>query len=86
MATTTIHVPGSLLATIDRAAASRGVSRNRFVLDACREALARNGGEWPAGMFDAPLKPDDQALLTQATKELEGIVAAGRRNRGAVLL
>ena len=86
VATTTIHVPDDLLAMIDRAAKSRGTSRNRFILEACRDSLSRNGGEWPMELFDARGTADDRALLAQATEELERTVMAARRNRGAVLL
>ena len=63
-----------------------GVSRNRFVLQACTEALARTAGEWPAGFFDVPLGPEDGRLLAEASRELEKSVLAHRVNRGAVAL
>jgi len=63
-----------------------GVSRNRFVLQACGEALARQAGEWPAGFFDSPHRKEDETLLAEATRELEKGVLARRMNRGAVAL
>ena len=86
MASTTFHIPDELLRNIDRAARSLGVSRNRFVLQACGEALARQAGEWPAGFFDSSNTKEDEKLLAEATKELEKSVLARRMNRGAVAL
>jgi hypothetical protein len=63
-----------------------GVSRNRFVLQACREALARQAGEWPAGFFDSPYSQEDERLLAEASRELEKYVLTRRMNRGAVAL
>jgi ABC-type branched-subunit amino acid transport system ATPase component len=40
VASTTFHIPDTLLREIDRAARRMGLSRNRFVIQACGEALA----------------------------------------------
>lgn len=85
MATTTVHIPDELLRRIDRAAQSLGVSRNRFVLAACSDALDRQAGEWPEGFFDPP-GAEEQRLLEEATKALEQDVLASRRSRGAPAL
>ena len=71
---------------IDRAAQAHGQSRNRFVLQACRDALDRKAGEWPRDFFVPPADPDDARLLAEAGKELEAAVLAHRRNRGTVAL
>ena len=71
MASTTFHIPDQLLSEIDRAARERGLSRNRFVLQACGEALARGSGEWPAGFFDPLSSREDDRLLAEAARELE---------------
>ncbi len=63
-----------------------GMSRNRFVIKACGDALARQAGEWPAGFFDAVHGAEDEELLTEATRELERDVLARRMNRGAAAL
>ena len=84
MASATFHIPDDLLGAIDRAARGMGMSRNRFVLQACREALARQAGEWPAGFFDSSYSNEDEKLLAEATLELERGVLARRMNRGAV--
>jgi hypothetical protein len=79
---TTFHVPEALLDDIDRAARARGRSRNRFVLQACREALARKAGEWPRDFFVPLAGSDDERLLGEAVEELENVVLTHRRNRG----
>ncbi len=65
MASTTLYVPEDLLQEIDRAAREVGQSRNRFVLQACREALARRSGEWPQDFFAPLANSDDQRLLAE---------------------
>jgi predicted transcriptional regulator len=86
MASTTFHIPDTLLREIDRAAQRMGLSRNRFVIQACGEALARQAGEWPAGFFDAQEDEEELELLVEATRDLERDVFARRMNRGAVAL
>jgi len=83
---TTFHLPEELLRDIDRAAEERGQSRNRFVLQACREALARKAGEWPRDFFAPLADPDDERLLADAARELETIVLESRRNRGTAVV
>lgn len=86
MPTTTIHFPPEVLQRIDAAARSRGISRNRFVIQACEQAIANDSGQWPEGFFDLGLSSDDQALLNEASAELEQAVLRNRANRGAPLL
>lgn len=86
MPSTTFHIPNELLDDIDRAARTRGQSRNRFVLEACREALARKAGDWPEGFFSPLADPDDERLLAEAGRDFEAMVLAQRRNRGAAAL
>ena len=86
MASTTFHIPDEFLKRIDNAARSLGVSRNKFVLQACGEALARQDGEWPRGFFDLSYGAEDKKLLVQATRELEKEVLGRRMNRGAIAL
>ncbi|MGO9309167.1 MAG: hypothetical protein ACLQDL_09105 [Spirochaetia bacterium] len=62
------------------------MSRNRFVLQACGEALARQAGEWPPGFFESSLSASDDRLLAKATRELEADVLKRRANRRAVAL
>lgn len=86
MPSTTFHLTDELLSEIDRAARVRGQSRNRFVVEACRDALARKSGEWPKGFFDPLDDPQDATMLAEASRDLETAVLARRRNRGAVAL
>ena len=86
MATTTIHVPDNLLREIDRAAKALEMSRNRFVLRGCIDALKRYEGDWPEGFFSRRSQVEDQPLLSEATAELEREVLSRRLNRGAVAL
>ena len=85
MASTTVHIPDHLLKRVDQIARRRGVSRNRVVLASLEAEIARDGGEWPASFF-AALPGDDQAVLAEATREMELATAEARRNRGAPLL
>jgi len=86
MPTTTVHLPGELLRKIDAVSRRRGISRNRFVIEACEEALSSDAGQWPEDLFEPELSAEDRALLEQASAELEQAVLQGRRNRGASLL
>ena len=86
MPTTTIHFPPEVLERIDKVAHSRNISRNRFVVQACQQAVASDAGQWPEGFFDLKLSSDDQALLNEASAELEQAILRHRSNRGAPLL
>jgi hypothetical protein len=86
MPSTTFHFPDEVLREIDKAARASNMSRNKFVLQACSEALARQAGEWPEGFFDLPPSKADRALLAESTRELEQGVLARRMNRGSVAL
>jgi predicted transcriptional regulator len=86
MGTTTIHFPDELLADLDRAAARREVSRNRYVLEACRSALSKDAGAWPERFFECDLSSEDRDLLVTAAEKLECEVYSRRRNRGVPVL
>ena len=86
MPSTTIHFPDELLVDIDRAAQDRGMSRNRFVNEACKAELDREAGEWPENFFSTGLNEDDGQVLRDAVFEMERVVYNNRRNRGAPLL
>jgi uncharacterized protein (DUF1778 family) len=75
-----------VLRRIDAVARRHGISRNRFVIQACEQAVASDLGEWPDGFFELRLSDDDQALLSEAASELEQIILRNRANRGAPLL
>jgi len=86
MPSTTIHFPPDVLQRIDATAHRRGISRNRFVIQACEQAVAGDSGQWPDGFFEPGLSPDDQALLNEAAAEMDEAVRRNRANRGAPLL
>ncbi len=86
MPTTTIHFPEEVLRRVDAVAQRRGISRNRFVIQACEQAVAGDAGQWPDGFFEPGLSADDQELLEQAVTEMEEAVQRNRANRGAPLL
>jgi predicted transcriptional regulator len=86
MPSTTIHFPDEILRRLDEAAGEHGISRNRYVLEACKEALDREEGHWPEGFFDSELSDEDQSLLHEGAAEMEEAIYSYRRNRGAPLL
>ena len=86
MPSTTVHFPPQLLERIDAVAQRQGVSRNRFVMRACQDAIARDAGEWPEGFFRLDLDPTELAVLREAGTELERSIRGTRNSRGAPLL
>ena len=86
MPSTTIHFPDPILSDIDRAATEKNISRNKFVIEACQAALARNAGAWPDLFFDLQLTEEDKRLLRDAVGEMEEVIYLHRQNRGAPLL
>jgi len=83
---TTVHFERELLDRIDDVAARRGVSRNRFIAEACRRALEEDAGTWPEDFFDPGFSDEDWKVIREATRELEQVVMENRHNRGAPLL
>ena len=43
------HLADGLLSKIDRIFKEKGISRNRFSVEACEQALNESGGLWPEG-------------------------------------
>jgi hypothetical protein len=86
MPTTTVHLPAEMLTSIDAVSRRRGISRNRFVVEACDMALRADAGQWPEGLFNPELSVEERALLEEASTELEQAVLHSRSNRGASLL
>ena len=85
MPSTTVYFPPPLLDRIDAIARRQGVSRNKFVIGACREAITKDAGTWPEGFFDPALTADELALLRAAGTDLERSILSARRNRDAAL-
>ena len=86
MASTSVHLPPSLVEKLDRLAAERGTSRNRIILQACEDLLKEQRGDWPGGFFEAIHSPEDQAMLREAGVEMESAIYAARRDRPVVSL
>ena len=86
MPSTTVHFPPELLHQIDAVARRMGVSRNRFVMRACQDAIAKDAGAWPEDFFSLDLDPGELAVLRDAGHEMERSIRAARRSRGPPLL
>ena len=86
MPSTTVHFPPPLLDRIDAIARRRGVSRNKFVIGACQEAITKDAGTWPEEFFDPALTADELSLLRSADTDLEQSILSARHNRGAAPL
>jgi hypothetical protein len=86
MPSTTIHIPDDILTKIDRTAKRKKISRNRFVLEACKEALRQDAGEWPVDFFRQSFSHEEKTLLHEAVTEMEQALYQNRRNRGTPLL
>lgn len=81
MPSTSVHLPNALLEDLDHLASERGVSRNRLIVEACRETL-RKRREWPTGFFeDTRFAAADLQDLRSSAKGFERDLAASRRNR-----
>ncbi len=86
MPSTTIHVNDELLLKIDKIAKEKGISRNRFIIQACQMALDNNDGKWPENFFKKELDENDLKLLRDSVSEMEETIIRFRRNRGDIQL
>lgn len=83
MPSTSAHFPHTLLEDLDHLAEEKGVSRNRLIVEACREIL-RKRRDWPIGFFDdTRFAAVDLADLQASAKSFKETLAASRRNRDA---
>lgn len=83
MASTSVHLPRELIASLDALAARRRVSRNHLIAEACERLVRADRGEWPQGFFTRnDLSAADLRTLRAAGKELEGILRRRRNRRG----
>lgn len=82
MATTSIHIPEDLLEKLDRLAADRGVSRNRLIVESCREAVERHRERWPPGYLEgAHLDAEDRRVLADDAEEFLAAIQQARTAR-----
>ncbi len=81
MGSTSVHFPDELLAELDHAAAERGVSRNRLIVESCRNAV-RARKLWPDRFFsNARFSADDLAELQDGAEGFAKTIAMSRRSR-----
>ena len=81
MPSTTVHIPDKLLTEIDRIVHEKGISRNRFIIQACEEALKNNAGQWPTDFFESNLSGANLKLLKEGVAEMESAILQMRRNK-----
>ena len=81
MPSTTVHVPDKLLSKMDQIVKKKGVSRNRFIVQACEQALDNDAGQWPEDFFEPGLSKEQLELLREGVAEMEEAIINMRRNR-----
>jgi hypothetical protein len=86
MPSTTVHLPDQLLSKIDQIVKEKGISRNRFIIQACERAVNDSAGRWPEGFFESKLSEEDLHLLRESVSEMEKEILRRRRSRRDVVL
>ena len=81
MPSTTVHIPEKLLSKMDQIVKKKGISRNRFIVQACEQALDNDAGQWPEDFFEPVLSKEQLELLREGVAELEEAIMNMRRNR-----
>ena len=81
MPSTTVHIPDKLLSKMDQIVKKKGVSRNRFIVQACEQALDNDAGQWPEDFFEPDLSKEQLELLREGVAEMEEAIINIRRNR-----
>ena len=81
MPSTTVHIPDKLLSKIDQFTKEKEISRNRFIIQACEQALNTISGEWPEGFFETNLSKKDLKMLREGVEEMEGVIIQTRKSR-----
>ena len=81
MPSTTVHIPDQLLSKIDRIVKEKSISRNRFIVEACQQALNNSVGQWPEGFFESEFNGDNLILLREGVSEMEEAIISMRKNR-----
>lgn len=84
MPSTTVHIPDPLLAKMNQIVKEKGISRNRFVVQACEQAVVNYAGEWPKDFFEPDLSGDDLRLLAEGVAEMEEAIISMRKSRKGV--
>ena len=86
MPSTTVHIPDELLSQIDQIVKEKEISRNRFIIQACEQALNNSAGRWPEDFFEPELSGKDLRLLREVVREMEDAIINMRKNRSGVSL
>jgi metal-responsive CopG/Arc/MetJ family transcriptional regulator len=81
MPSTTVHLPDALLIKIDQIVNEIGISRNRFIIQACEKALENNAGRWPEDFFEPDISAANLRLLREGVAEMEEAIMRMRKNR-----
>ena len=81
MPSTTVHLPDKLLNKIDQIVNEIGISRNKFIIKACEEALQNSAGRWPEDFFEPDLSASNLRLLKEGVAEMEEAIMRKRKNR-----
>ena len=81
MPSTTVHIPDPLLSKMDQIVKEKGISRNRFIVQACEQAVVNDAGEWPENFFEPDLSIDDLKLLREGVAEMEEAIIRMRKSR-----
>ena len=81
MPNTSVHLPPSLLTSLDRIAAERGMSRNRLIVESCQRVV-KERTSWPPGLFSNDhLSKADLQLLRRSEKQFQTAVEDARKSR-----
>jgi hypothetical protein len=86
MPSTTVHLPDKLLNKIDQIVNEIGISRNKFIIKACKEALQHSAGRWPEDFFKPDLSASNLRLLKEGVAEMEAAIMRMRKNRADITL
>jgi len=81
MPSTTVHIPDPLLSKMDQIVKEKGISRNRFIVQACEQAVINDAGEWPEDFFESDLSGGDLRLLREGVAEMEEAIIRMRKSR-----
>jgi Ribbon-helix-helix protein, copG family len=84
MPSTTVHIPDDLLKKIDRFVANEGISRNKFIIGACKAQLEKGASRWPKAFFISKLNKSDRELLEQGSREMLNAILSNRKSRKPV--
>ena len=81
MPSTTVHLPDKLLNKIDQIVNEISISRNKFIIKACEDALQHSVGRWPEDFFEPDLSASNLRLLKEGVAEMETAIIRMRKNR-----